>query len=397
LDSHSGETSRRCGSILDTMHKQARALNELTPAKAVLERTARQSLLESAEVKDLAGVVRALCGVNAQQGNAMMLSLRARIKGLERTHVLSALEGGGLVRAWVFRGTMHLVDPDDLRSFLPGLGRALIAGSARRYRELGLTGEVLELAASVVPAALSASAPAGLTRHELAEAMSERGLSIDGKGQALIHLIRFVALSGLIYIGPDNQKGEPTYMLLDPPAPQWAVGDGSELAGLALRYLEGYGPADSRDFAAWSGVGQARAGKAWEVLGGECATREVAVLGRELSLPDARKPGVPDRRRGTKVVRLLPAFDSYTLGYADRELVVPGERRADVYHGGQTAPVVLVDGRAAGTWRYEKRGRRLRITARAFDSFRPAVRREISAEAEDIGRFFDAAMTLDVE
>ena len=46
------------------------------------------------------------------------------------------------------------------------------------------------------------------------------------------------------------------------------------------------------------------------------------------------------------VVNLLPAFDSLVLGYADREYLVPDRYRKEIYHGGQTVPVVLVDGLA---------------------------------------------------
>jgi len=68
-------------------------------------------------------------------------------------------------------------------------------------------------------------------------------------------------------------------------------------------------------------------------------------------------------------VRLLPAFDTYLLGYAAREAAVRAEDQKRVFHGGEMAPVVLVDGCAEGTWHYERRGRQVLIQVTPFKSF----------------------------
>jgi hypothetical protein len=111
-------------------------------------------------------------------------------------------------------------------------------------------------------------------------------------------------------------------------------------------------------------------------------------------MPDTVKDYAPS---SLPVVRLLPAFDTYLLGYGNRENVVRPEHQSEVYHGGQIVPVVLVDGLAAGTWRYERKGKRLAITARPFGDFDSAVSQGIEEEAEDIGRFFELPVTLTVQ
>jgi hypothetical protein len=63
-------------------------------------------------------------------------------------------------------------------------------------------------------------------------------------------------------------------------------------------------------------------------------------------------------------------------------------------HGGQTVPVVLVDGLAAGVWSYDRRGKKLEVSVRPFEPFDPGTRDLVMAEAEDIGRFFCLPVAL---
>ncbi len=110
--------------------------------------------------------------------------------------------------------------------------------------------------------------------------------------------------------------------------------------------------------------------------------------------PGSQLP-LPEEPAGAgTIVNLLPAFDAFVLGYADREYLVPEKWRKEVYHGGQTVPVVLVNGRAAGVWRYERQGKKLAINVHPFEPFDPVTRELVAAEAEDIGRFFGLPAAL---
>ena len=93
-------------------------------------------------------------------------------------------------------------------------------------------------------------------------------------------------------------------------------------------------------------------------------------------------------------VRLLPAFDTYLLGYANREFAVAKAHQKDIFHGGQVVPTVIVDGLAAGTWRYEQRGKQMRIAVTPFAKFSRDERDLIAAEADDVGRFYAAKTVL---
>lgn len=135
------------------------------------------------------------------------------------------------------------------------------------------------------------------------------------------------------------------------------------LAELTYRYLRGYGPAGPKDLAAWSGLSLADAKKGWELA------RKKETL-KELN------------------------FDAFILGYSDREYLVPDQYQKEVYHGGQTVPVVLVNGLAAGVWRYERQGKKLNVKISPFGSLERTVKGLIEEEVEDIGRFFGLSSSL---
>ena len=86
-------------------------------------------------------------------------------------------------------------------------------------------------------------------------------------------------------------------------------------------------------------------------------------------------------------VRLLPAFDTYLLGYRNRELTVPQSplRRRLQRGGGWLHPAVIVNGRAVGAWHMARAAKLVMIEP--FEKLSLGVRAGIEAEARDISRF----------
>ncbi len=187
----------------------------VTPEQLRALRLQAQHLDRRASVEDLVAVVRSLGGVNAQFSPAMMLSLRARVKGLEPDDVRKAIEKRRLVRTWAMRGTIHLIDPDDLGWLVSLLGPAILPKGRGRRLELGLDEDVIERGLSAITAVLDGEKP--LTRDELIDRLIDRGIPLERKSQAPYHLIVYAALKGLVCLGPDRENGDQTYCL----AEQW--------------------------------------------------------------------------------------------------------------------------------------------------------------------------------
>ena len=90
-------------------------------------------------------------------------------------------------------------------------------------------------------------------------------------------------------------------------------------------------------------------------------------------------------------VRLLPHFDSYLLGHRDRRHLVSDEHRHRVSRAqGWIAPVVLVDGRVAATWKQARRRERLVVEVTPLERLAKGVVAGIRAEADELRRFLGA-------
>ena len=64
--------------------------------------------------------------------------------------------------------------------------------------------------------------------------------------------------------------------------------------------------------------------------------------------------------------------------------------------GGLLHPTVLVDGRALGTWRSQRRRDRLDVLVEPFDDPPPDVHPGLEAEVADLARFLGVEATLSV-
>jgi hypothetical protein len=331
-----------------------------------------------------------VCGLQAQVLTAAALGIRARSSALSVEDVRMALhQDRSVVRTWLMRGTLHLVAADDLRWMLAILGPVLASGRGRRRRQLGLEPETLERGAAAIRRILAQEGP--LTRYEIVDRLVHHGVTLDPKTQAPMHLIQYAGLQGILCLGPDRTGGEPTYVLLD----DWigrAPAKRPHGAELAQRYFQAFGPATPDDFAAWSGLPAALARAA--VTEARVSLEQLTVEERPAFIAK-HTIAVHPPAGGGKSVRLVPAFDTYLLGYRRRDLAVPPalERRLQ-RGGGWIHPAVIVNGRVIGAWGLRQSGKTARITVETLQPITGAVRRAVEAEASDIGRFLALKPTV---
>jgi hypothetical protein len=307
---------------------------------------------------DPLSAVRETAGIQAQEPLAAMLSIRVRSRGLTRSDVERALvEERSIVRLWAMRGTIHLVPSEDAAWLVDLLGPLAMTGSRRRLEQLGVPEADRERALALMREVLAERGP--LTRAELMEPLATAGITTEG--QAAAHLPMLAALHGDVCFGPPRD-GKQTYVLRD----DWLGADlprlprEGALRELMRRYVRAFGPAEPEDFAAWSGLPLRDARASWRA-----GRRRRSV-----------EPGPPD-------VRLLPAFDTYLLGYRTREFCVPAQHARKVWPGGGIVrPAVIRNGHAAGTWR--RTGRAIEIEP--FDG-EPI---DAGGEIADVHRFLAA-------
>ena len=86
-----------------------------------------------------AQVLKEVCGVQAQDLPAGLLSINARSRGLYKTEVEQARQvERSIAWTWCLRGTLHLVAAEDARWLVPFFGPGLIAGESRSHAGAGL-------------------------------------------------------------------------------------------------------------------------------------------------------------------------------------------------------------------------------------------------------------------
>jgi hypothetical protein len=163
---------------------------------------------------------------------------------------------------------------------------------------------------------------------------------------------------------------------------------------LVRRYLTTYGPATADDLGRWLGFRGAAPKRLLrevedELVEVELEGRPAWLLASDLdALKNATSP---------KSARLLPAFDPYVVGFRPRDLLVDPEHAPRIFRPqAWLSPVVLVNGRAAGIWERERRGRRLEIRIEPFAPLGAATRRSLAAEVQRLGEFLDAPAELSV-
>lgn len=332
-------------------------------------------------------LVRHLTGVQAQVLAAAALALRTRSDGLTPEAFNRArLRDRSIALTWAMRGTLHLVAAEDFGWLVPLLIEPGIPNAHRRLKQLGVPAGQPERAVKLIERTLDREGP--LIRSEIEERLRSQGIHTEG--QAIAHLMWLAAALGVVCYGPDRGREQCFALVRDWLGKPIRLDREAALAELAARYLKAHGPATPVDLAWWSGIRLSDAKGAWRSIQGRLVTIETA-RGPMWTLRFSTGPAP----RG--LVRLLPAFDEYLLGWKDRGLVAAPEHWKKINRGGGWLhPVVVVDGRAVATWRAERSLTALRIAVDPFGTLTPAVRRGVAAEADAVASFHGTRVALSI-
>ncbi|MER6945243.1 winged helix DNA-binding domain-containing protein [Nonomuraea sp. NPDC000554] len=311
---------------------------------------ARQHLLHRHK-GDPADVVSRLAGLQAQEPRPPYLGVWARLEGFSRDDLHAALHARTMVRATLYRGTLHMVTAEDFAAFRP-LMRPMLAAAARRFDELDFE--------AVVAAADRLLAEGPHTFNELRPRLQRE--FPDAYDRALGYAVRM--LTPLVMVPTEDRWSFPRESAFA--LPGLDLDPRPSLEGLVERYLAAFGPATAADVQAWSGLRGLK-----PVLDG-MRDRLVTVAdeaGRELlDLPDAPRPDGDE----PAPVRFLPDFDTLVLGHADRRRILADEHRgAVVTKNLRVRATYLVDGFVAGTWQIKRTAKKATLLLTPFTPVAP--------------------------
>jgi hypothetical protein len=323
--------------------------------------------------------VRHLLALQAQDYAGALWSVALRTAESTIADVEAAQAAGDLVRSWPFRSTLHLVEAADLGWMLALTAEREHAKAAGRHRQLELDAADFDRAERIARERLHGGAR--LERRDLLAAFAEDGLSVAGQRGA--HLLVRLAQSGVAVL-----CGQNTWTLLDDHvrAPRRLDRAGA-LAEIARRYLTARGPATDRDLAWWTGLTLTDARAAIASVEEEFDRLEVD------GVTHLMRPGLEEAARG---IHLLPGFDEYLLGYADRTAQLAGRPLSDVVPGGNGMflATIVVDGQIAGTWRRTVTRSGVAVTAEPWRDLTATARRGFARAARRYADRLGVPLTL---
>jgi DNA glycosylase AlkZ-like len=371
------------------------AVASATWSQVAAMRLARQHLVERLTADRLLDVVREHVGIQAQVMSLAELQLNARLDGLRRDDVRDALwSTRTLVKTWAMRGTLHLIASDDLANFVAAAPTRGQWGGPAWLKYFDVSAEELDTIFSTVEESLTAEP---MTRIELVEAVSEATgrLELAAKLQSgWGSFLKPASHAGALVFGPDRGRnvtfvdpedwlGRPIRRGSDAEQPRRALGR------LVERFLRLFPGADRPGVGRWWG---ARATMRPVINELDVVSVEIEGAKGLVLAEDAAALGATDPFEG---VRLLPGFDAYVNDLPRRvDALLPIERHNDVHRvAGWVSPVVIVDGRVAGTWELDARNG---IAVQPFASWAAAVDRGIRDEADRLAAFLDRPLRVDV-
>jgi hypothetical protein len=369
----------------------------ITWPQALAWRMQRHLLDPTAGGLPVVGVVRRLCGVQAQVASSAELAVRVRRKASRPGEVGRALSDGRLIKTWAMRGALHLLTPEEGGAFLSlmAAGRSWERPSWQRY--FGVTTKQLDDLRRAVHEALDGTL---LTREELVAAVTaQRGLAHVGEAlrSGWGTLLKPLAWQGDLCFGP-SRGNRVTFMRPEAASSRWAgVPDPDEAAPVAIAaYLGAYGPAAMDAFGKWLAGGWfgKRQLRAWfSTLGDRLAEVDVDgdrlhVLAEDLDELASTRP--------TSAVRLLPGFDQYVLGPGTADAhVIPAARRVAVSRqSGWISPVVVAGGMVSGTWKLDGEEVRVDWFSEAGTPPRKALEEEMTRLSSILDRGLRSAINL---
>lgn len=305
-------------------------------------------------------------------------SLGLRLPESSEAGIEEAIAKRAVVRTWALRGTLHLLAARDVRWMVTLLSAQLIAGSARRNRELELDEDTLARSSNLLAQAVEGGAQR--TRAELFSILEQNGISTAG--QRGVHMLHRASLEGLLCQGIMQGKNSTFFAPDQLPVPGKVPSRDEALAELAGRYFVSRGPATLADFIWWSGLSAVEARAGLEMA--QSKLEKETLNGQTYWFFPSKQKLQTD----SQSVYLLPGFDEYLLAYKDRSASLddPHYQRGIPLNGMMPA-TILSAGRVIGTWKRVLKKDRVLIEVNPFTTFSAEEDNALAVAAGQYGKY----------
>jgi hypothetical protein len=329
---------------------------------------ARQLLLERGRVS-IPKTLERVGGIQAQYAPSMYVGLWSRLEGFEREQLTRALERRSVAQGTLLRITIHLVSARDWWPFAIALREARRRWVVNSRKEAGGARKLADGARKL--RTLMDGEP--ITTAEIRERL---GPKLGPSAPLWIDMVR-VPPSGTwerrradLYCTAEDWLGEPDRT--------WDAD--SAVDHLVRSALRGFGPMPAAEVVSFTGLGAPDVAASLARLDLRRFRDE-----QDNELVDLPRAPLPDPETPAPV-RFLPQWDATLLLPAIRRTGIFDERHRAAL-GNSDYPqgdrMFLVDGVAAGTWKFEKD----RVTVEPFEKLDRSTMRELREEADQLAGF----------
>ncbi|MTI86935.1 MAG: winged helix DNA-binding domain-containing protein [Balneolaceae bacterium] len=337
------------------------------------------------QVSSPEAVLSHLGAAQAQDYRMVKWAIGLRIPGSTLQSIEQAIAEGRIIRSHLLRPTWHFVSADDYRWILKLTAPRIEVAMRHRHKHLGLTPKRIAKSHRVMEDVLSNDEC--LLRKELVARLEDAGF--ENKDNLASHLLLRAEIDGIICSGPTKDKYH-TYTLMDKQVPDTPTPDKDEmLERLARRYFNSHGPATLNDFKWWSGLTKTSARKAIQMIEHDFESIEI----------DSETfwfPGTLSDFSAPVKAFLLPAFDEYLVSYKSRYRIIPDDihRKKAISNNGIFRPVILVNGKIKGLWKWILGDETIHIQARYFNQPNTDEKALVEGAAQSLADFMEKELNI---
>ena len=385
--------------------------------KLVAERIS-SNWLDDSKRADPAEVMIHMGCIQGQDYQSALWAIGMRSKpGTTFRNVEAAFSDRKIVRTWLLRGTIHIADATNVKWISKLLSPGLLKLALKREANRGIEPEKIRKIEEIFMGRLKKEHQ--LSRTDMYRLLEESGESPENNFG--YHMLYRAAWDGIICYG-DRKGDEDTFALRD----EW-INDGINLEGnnaivsLAKLYFASHGPASLSDFAWWSGL------KMKEIRTALNENPEIFHHWKDNPKLIHYDEDNSHDKYPENSVKLLPAYDEYFIGYADRSFIfndklkgylskdlpiydvkfpvltsnkeggdAQNESVSIIHKNGIFQPLVLVDGQIAGTWTKKVTKDGMTLTIMPFQKFSYSEVSKLEDEVGKYGKFFEANIKLTI-
>jgi len=290
-------------------------------------------------------VVQYMCGLQAQDYEMARWAIAVRMKNPESDRITRELDSGLILRTHIFRPTWHFIPGEDLKWMMNFSAPYIKKLNASQENKIGLDQALLTKTKKIIEKAFKDHT--FLTKEEIVLALNRDKINTDGLRP--IHILFDAECSSLICSGP-KMGHQHTYALLDSRVPSSIKKTNEEaLAELTKRYFQSHGPASIKDLAKWMSISLNKAKEGVALIGQGLDSITIDEYPHYFIPRPESPPVISD------TCFLLPAYDEYLIGYADRSFALEEKfGSSTVTTNGIFNPIIVHHGKVKGSWKRKK-------------------------------------------